>query len=95
MGPFAGGEGQLTTEKIIERAGTFKPRVKVHTVYQAHEKYQMSSSLYVRLPLSHGEANKEKELVLAQNGIAITHPYNSIHDLYVFEFLGILEDKPE
>lgn len=57
-------------------------------------KRQISSSLYERLLLSNGETNKEKVLALAQNGIEISQPSDIIRDPYVFEFLGIPENKP-
>lgn len=57
-------------------------------------KRQISSSLYERLLLSNGEASKERVLALAQNGIEIMQPSDIIRDPYVFEFLGIPENKP-
>ena len=51
-------------------------------------KRQMETSLYERLLLSSGTENKERVLELALNGSDI------IKDPYVFEFLGIPEDKP-
>lgn len=55
---------------------------------------QIESSLFERLLLSSGDANKEKVLALAQKGIEIAQPADIIRDPYVFEFLGIPEDKP-
>jgi len=55
---------------------------------------QMDSSLFERLLLSAGTANKEKVLTLAQKGNEITTPQDIIKDPYVFEFLGIPEEKP-
>ena len=55
---------------------------------------QIESSLFERLLLSKGEANKETVLSLALNGNEITKPEDIIRDPYVFEFLGIPEDKP-
>lgn len=57
-------------------------------------KRQINSSLYERLLLSSGEANKERVLSLAENGIEINQPSDIIRDPYVFEFLGLPEDKP-
>ncbi len=57
-------------------------------------KRQIDSSLFERLLLSRGDANKEQVLALAENGIEISEPANLIRDPYVFEFLGIPEDKP-
>ena len=57
-------------------------------------KRQMETSLYERLLLSSGTENKERVLELALNGNEITKPSDIIKDPYVFEFLGIPEDKP-
>lgn len=57
-------------------------------------KRQIESSLFERLLLSHGDANKETVLPLALNGNEIITPGDIIRDPYVFEFLGIPEDKP-
>ena len=55
---------------------------------------QIESSLFERLLLSSGEANKEKVLSLALKGNEIAKPADIIRDPYVFEFLGLPEDKP-
>ena len=57
-------------------------------------KRQIASSLFERLLLSNGEANKERVLDLALKGNEITNPSDIIRDPYVFEFLGLPEDKP-
>ena len=57
-------------------------------------KRQIDSSLFERLLLSRGDANKEQVLALAAKGIEISEPADLIRDPYVFEFLGIPEDKP-
>ena len=57
-------------------------------------KRQIDSSLFERLLLSSGDANKEKVLALAMNGNEIVRPEDIIRDPYVFEFLGLPEDKP-
>ena len=57
-------------------------------------KRQIDSSLFERLLLSHGDANKEQVLALAEKGIEIAEPSDLIRDPYVFDFLGIPEDKP-
>ena len=56
-------------------------------------KRQIESSLFERLLLSCGEANKEQVLALALKGNEITTPADIIRDPYVFEFLGLPEDK--
>lgn len=57
-------------------------------------KRQIESSLFERLLLSKGDANKEAVLALSQQGIDYSMPADVIKDPYVFEFLGIPEDKP-
>ncbi|MCC2878938.1 PDDEXK nuclease domain-containing protein [Lachnoclostridium pacaense] len=57
-------------------------------------KRQISTSLYERLLLSDGKANKEKVLALAEKGIEMARPADMIKDPYVFEFLGLPENKP-
>lgn len=57
-------------------------------------KRQIESSLFERLLLSRGDANKEQVLALALNGNEITKPEDIIRDPYVFEFLGLPENKP-
>lgn len=57
-------------------------------------KRQIGTSLYERLLLSEGKANKETVLSLARHGIEISNPVDIIKDPYVFEFLGIPENKP-
>jgi len=55
---------------------------------------QIDSSLFERLILSRGESNKEEVLALALKGNDVAKPSDIIKDPYVFEFLGISEDKP-
>lgn len=57
-------------------------------------KRQISSSLFERLLLSNGETNKKKVLELALKGNEIAKPEDIIKDPYVFEFLGLPENKP-
>jgi predicted nuclease of restriction endonuclease-like (RecB) superfamily len=57
-------------------------------------KRQISTSLFERLLLSDGKTNKETVLSLAQHGVEILSPSDIIKDPYVFEFLGIPENKP-
>lgn len=57
-------------------------------------KRQIDSSLFERLLLSRGDINKETVLALAENGVEISEPADIIRDPYVFEFLGLPEDKP-
>ena len=55
---------------------------------------QIKSSLFERLLLSNDEASKEKVISMAMKGNDIAKPADIIRDPYVFEFLGLPEDKP-
>ena len=57
-------------------------------------KRQIASSLFERLLLSEGKPNKEKVMQLAKEGQVINNPSDLLKDPYVFEFLGITENKP-
>jgi predicted nuclease of restriction endonuclease-like (RecB) superfamily len=57
-------------------------------------KRQLNSSLYERLLLSEGKPNKEKVLNLAKKGQELAKPEDIIKSPYVFEFLGVPENKP-
>lgn len=56
---------------------------------------QKESSLFERLLLSKGDVNKEQVMQLASKGIEYTKPEDVIKDPYVFEFLGIPEERPK
>ena len=74
---------------------SFYEKEAVNSNWSVRElKRQIDSSLFERLLLSRGDANKEQVLALAENGIEIAEPADLIRDPYVFEFLGIPEDKP-
>ena len=57
-------------------------------------KRQIATSLFEQLLLSEGDANKEKVLQLAQEGINYHQPQDILRNLYVFEFLASPEDNP-
>jgi len=57
-------------------------------------KRQIDSSLFERLLLSDGKANKETVLKLSKHGQILETATDAIKDPYVFEFLGIPEKKP-
>ncbi len=57
-------------------------------------KRQIDTSLFERLLLSEGNMNKEKVMMLAKEGIVYRKPNDILKDPYVFEFLGIPENKP-
>lgn len=55
---------------------------------------QLDTSLFERLLLSDGKSNKEKVLELSKEGQIISKPSDIVKQPYVFEFLGIKEQKP-
>ena len=57
-------------------------------------KRQLDSSLYERLLLSRRKENKEEVKRLAEKGQEIERPEDILKDPYVFEFVGLPEDKP-
>ena len=57
-------------------------------------KRQIDSSLFQRLLLSDGKTNKQKVLELSRKGQTISSPSDILKEPYVFEFLGIKENKP-
>ena len=74
---------------------SFYEKEAVNSNWSVRElKRQIDSSLFERLLLSRGDANKEQVLALAESGSEIAEPADLIRDPYVFEFLGIPEDKP-
>lgn len=56
-------------------------------------KRQIKTSLYERLLLSKKDGHKEEILKLALSGNEIASAKDVVKDPYVFEFLGIPEDK--
>ena len=57
-------------------------------------KRQIESSLYERLILSQGKQNKNIIIELSEKGQELAKPEDIIKNPYVFEFLGIPENKP-
>ncbi|MFI3307292.1 MAG: PDDEXK nuclease domain-containing protein [Mycoplasmatota bacterium] len=74
---------------------SFYEKESINSKWSARElKRQINTSLYERLLLSKGKNNKEEVYKLAQKGIELSSPKDIIKDPYVFEFLGIPENKP-
>ena len=74
---------------------SFYEKEAVNSCWSVRElKRQIASSLFERLLLSKGDVNKEQVLALAMKGNEIATPADIIRDPYVFEFLGLPEDKP-
>ena len=55
---------------------------------------QINTSLFERILLSKGKANKQKVMALANEGNQISRPEDILKEPFVFEFLGIPENKP-
>ena len=94
--------GQLTWSHICELLiiddndkRNFYEKESVNSAWSIRElKRQIDSSLYERLLLSSGKKGKEKVLELALRGQEISKAEDIIKNPYVFEFLGIPENKP-
>ena len=100
--PIVQTSGQLTWSKYCELISidddnerSFYEKEAINSNWSTRElRRQINSGLYQRLLLSDGKANKEKVLQLAKQGQVIEEPKDIIKDPYVFEFLGIKEEKP-
>ena len=78
-----------------ENKRNFYEKEAINSNWSVREmKRQINTSLYERLLLSKGDFNKEQVLALATNGVEISDSADIIKDPYMFEFLGIPEDKP-
>ena len=94
--------GQLTWTHICElltiedkNKRSFYEKETVNSSWSVRElKRQIDSSLYERILLSQGKSNKEKVLTLAHRGQEIISAEDILKNPYVFEFLGIPENKP-
>lgn len=74
---------------------SFYEREAINSKWSVREmKRQIETSLYERLLLSKGEVNKAEVFNLAMKGIELAKPSDMIKDPYVFEFLGLPENKP-
>ena len=77
-----------------EKKRSFYEKETVSANWSVRElKRQIKTSLFERLLLSSGDENKEKVLDLALKGNEIATPSDVIKDPYVFEFLGLPEEK--
>lgn len=74
---------------------SFYEKEAIHSNWSVRElKRQINTSYYERLLLSKGTINKQEVIRLAENGIDINNASDIIKDPYVFEFLGVPENKP-
>ncbi len=66
----------------------------IHSKWSKRElKRQIDSSLFQRILLSKGNTNRKKVYELAKKGQTIATPNDILKEPYVFEFLGIKEEK--
>lgn len=94
--------GQLSWSHICElliieskEKRNFYEKETVNSAWSIREmKRQIDSSLFERLILSSGKVNKEKILELAQKGQEISKAEDLLKNPYVFEFLGMPENRP-
>lgn len=84
---------ELLTVSDVDKRGFYEKEC-IDSKWSVRElKRQIESSLFERLWLSKGTANKEIVAKITQKGIDQTKPEDVIKDPYVFEFLGIPENK--
>jgi predicted nuclease of restriction endonuclease-like (RecB) superfamily len=94
--------GKLSWSHYIELKGvededarSFYEQECVNARWSVEElKRQIGTSLFERLLLSDGKPNKERVLELARSGAVLEKPENILKQPYVFEFIGIRENKP-
>ena len=78
-----------------EQKRSFYEKETINANWSVRElKRQIKTSLFERLLLSSGDENKEKVLELALKGNEINKASDIVKDPYVFEFLGLPEEKP-
>ena len=83
----------LSIENVDER--NFYEKECLNSNWSVRElKRQLETSLYERLLLSEGKNNKEKVYELAKVGQTLNTPEDVLKEPYVFEFLGVKENKP-
>ncbi len=74
---------------------SFYEKEAINSKWSVRElKRQINTSLFERILLSEGKANKETVLNLSNKGIELLNAEDILKDPYVFEFLGIPENKP-
>lgn len=74
---------------------SFYEKESINSKWSVRElKRQINTSLFERILLSEGKANKEIVLNLSNKGIELLNAEDVLKDPYVFEFLGIQENKP-
>ena len=83
----------LSIENVDER--NFYEKECINSNWSVRElKRQLETSLFERLLLSEGKKNKEKVYELSKDGQTLNTPLDILKEPYVFEFLGVKENKP-
>lgn len=83
----------LSIENSDER--NFYEKECINSNWSVRElKRQIDTSLFERLLLSEGKMNKKRVYELSKNGQNLFKPKDILKEPYVFEFLGIPENKP-
>ncbi len=83
----------LVIEKAEKRK--FYEKEIINSSWSVRElKRQLASSLFERLLLSDGQANKQSVKKLAEKGQEVSRPEDILKNPYVFEFLGVPEHRP-
>ncbi len=78
-----------------ENKRSFYEKETVNSRWSVRElKRQINTSFFERILLSEGKANKETVLAMSKKGIDILNAEDILKDPYVFEFLGMPENKP-
>ncbi len=78
-----------------EQKRSFYEKETINANWSVRElKRQIKTSLFERLLLSSGDENKKRVLELGLKGNEINKASDVIKDPYVFEFLGLPEEKP-
>ncbi len=83
----------LSIENVDER--NFYEKECINSNWSVRElKRQLETSLFERLLLSEGKNNKKKVYELSKVGQTLNAPEDVLKEPYVFEFLGVKENKP-
>lgn len=99
---FPDASGKLTWSHYCEllsvsdqEARSFYERECLNSEWSVRElKRQIGTSLFERLLLSDDKTNKQTVLAISREGIRMRKPQDILRDPYVFEFLGVKEEKP-
>ena len=94
--------GKLTWSHYNELTGVADPDARsfyehecANASWSVEElKRQIGTSLHERILLSDGKPNKERVLALAREGAIVEKPEDVLKQPYVFEFIGVREEKP-